>query len=89
LHKRRQFLLDSGDTVIDKTGLPQVDIQLLKGLEAIVVEELHNSNLTVTWLAEKTALSQRQLNRKLNQLIGLSAQQYLQNQEEIAAFYAS
>lgn len=64
--------------VQNKTSISLEDIEWLEELEKVISEKVGNFNLNVEQLANLMALSRWQLNRRLKQLNGLTAIQYLQ-----------
>ncbi len=56
---------------------PSVDAQWLDALEKVVEEHMGDSRLNVSYLAQKMAISERQLRTKIKSNTGLSPGQYL------------
>lgn len=76
-HNRRLFRQEQPEEETDTALLSEADAEWLAELEAMIYEDMADSRFSVSWLADRAAISQRQLNRRLNQLIGLSANQYV------------
>jgi signal transduction histidine kinase/DNA-binding response OmpR family regulator len=60
-----------------ESHLGEVDLEFLKKLELLVEKEIKDSSLSTSWLAGQFSLSERQLQRKLKQITGLSPNHYV------------
>jgi YesN/AraC family two-component response regulator len=65
------------DANIEKANLAAVDAAWLEEVEAIFSEVMSDSRYNLSWMAEKVNLSERQFNRRLKQLTGLTPNNYL------------
>jgi DNA-binding response OmpR family regulator/two-component sensor histidine kinase len=66
---------DPGD--LEETDLTAGELAFLEELETVVRRELRNETLSVGWLAAHFYMSERQLQRRINRLTGLSPNAYL------------
>ncbi|MEZ4918186.1 MAG: response regulator [Saprospiraceae bacterium] len=68
---------DEEDLINEKANLAAVDAAWLEEVEAIFSEVMSDSRYNLSWMAEKVNLSERQFNRRLKQLTGLTPNNYL------------
>lgn len=59
--------------LVSEIEMPSADDILLEKVKAIIEKHIGDSNFGVEWLAHETALSPRQLQRRLKTAVGLSA----------------
>ncbi|HMG14936.1 MAG TPA: response regulator [Saprospiraceae bacterium] len=72
-------LIEEGkDSDTKRPIIAQVDSEWLKEVEALFSKNLSDRNFKLDWLASQLFLSQRQLDRRLKQLTGLTPNQYMQ-----------
>lgn len=57
--------------------IAKVDVEWMKKVEQVVATNLTDAQFSVVFVAEKMRVSDRQLQRKINQLTGMSPQQYI------------
>lgn len=81
--ERRQWLRQSEETAEPELQEPVSDTitageaAWLEELEQLVAAEAQNDQLSVTWVADRLHLSERQFQRRLKKLTGLSPNDYL------------
>lgn len=77
LSKREEFL--SGENESAANRVPQSDLEWLMELETTILDHLDASFLSVPWLAQELAVSQRQLFRIVEKHTGLTPNRYIRN----------
>ena len=76
----------AGQTEKAKPVIAQVDAEWLEEVEKAFQKTLNDSSLKLDWIATKLYISQRQLQRRLQQLTGLSPTQYLHEMRMAKAY---
>ena len=69
---------DVGKTHAENPVISQVDSDWLKQMEVVFSKNIADRHFNLEWVASELNLSQRQLNRKIQKLTGLSPNHYLQ-----------
>jgi AraC-like DNA-binding protein len=77
LSKREEFL--SGENGQSANRVARADLEWLMELEKTILDHLDASFLSVPWLAEELAVSQRQLFRIVEKYTGLTPNRYIRN----------
>ncbi|MDO8368847.1 MAG: ATP-binding protein [Saprospiraceae bacterium] len=69
---------DEKNALPEKPVIAQVDSEWLKEVETVFSKTLSDRNFNLEWVASELSLSTRQFSRRLQKLIGLSPNHYLQ-----------
>ena len=76
----RQQLITSAQIAEPETPIPPIskaDLEWLEQVEQTVQAQIHNVNFTLYQLADELFLSERQLNRRIKKLTGLTPNKYI------------
>lgn len=82
IHSRRVMREKFSNSALineDVVGMKTVDEKLLSRLEAVVVEEISNPELSVQFIADKIGVSRSHLHRKLKELTNTNPVAYIKN----------